>query len=502
MESKRPLAPSDNFDMTLEECRLVFDTMDNLIIIDERGRIKYFSPNMYSMVEAYNKRPLPDKVVGKHVSEVPPATKILNAARSEKFDETCFYFASDVTNIARIKNLYRDGRLVGAIDYDIFTDGVELKEFLQKVSEYAEKGFINLQDTFQSMYETSKKQQPIKYCVTDIIGKSQAMTALRMQIAQVSESNSTVLVTGKTGCGKEMVAHSIHNLSRRCKRPMITINCAAIPEALVESELFGYEEGSFTGAKRGGRIGKFEMADKSTVFLDEVDQLPYHIQPKLLRVLQEREIMRLGDSQVTPINIRVIAATNKPLDKMVADGRFREDLFYRLRVLNVDMPPLRERKDDILLLAWHFLRKISEGTGTDKRLDPRTEQLFLAYNWPGNVRELQSVIQSLVTLAETEIIAPADLPSYMRESASAPRKVSRTEQSLTRAVEALEKSMLAEALAEAGSTYKAARRLGISQSSVVRKAKKYGIHAEGEARDARTGENSGPAEDAPALNIA
>ena len=294
MESKRPLAPSDNFDMTLEECRLVFDTMDNLIIIDERGRIKYFSPNMYSMVEAYNKRPLPDKVVGKHVSEVHPATKILNAARSEKFDETCFYFASDVTNIARIKNLYLDGRLVGAIDYDIFTDGVELKEFLQKVSEYAEKGFINLQDTFQSMYETSKKQQTIKYCVTDIIGKSQAMTALRMQIAQVSESNSTVLVTGKTGCGKEMVAHSIHNLSRRCKRPMITINCAAIPEALVESELFGYEEGSFTGAKRGGRIGKFEMADKSTVFLDEVDQLPYHIQPKLLRVLQEREVTRVG----------------------------------------------------------------------------------------------------------------------------------------------------------------------------------------------------------------
>lgn len=160
MESKRPLAPSDNFDMTLEECRLVFDTMDNLIIIDERGRIKYFSPNMYSMVEAYNKRPLPDKVVGKHVSEVHPATKILNAARSEKFDETCFYFASDVTNIARIKNLYRDGRLVGAIDYDIFTDGVELKEFLQKVSEYAEKGFINLQDTFQPCMRPARSSSP------------------------------------------------------------------------------------------------------------------------------------------------------------------------------------------------------------------------------------------------------------------------------------------------------------------------------------------------------
>ena len=403
MESKRPLAPSDNFDMTLEECRLVFDTMDNLIIIDERGRIKYFSPNMYSMVEAYNKRPLPDKVVGKHVSEVHPATKILNAARSEKFDETCFYFASDVTNIARIKNLYRDGRLVGAIDYDIFTDGVELKEFLQKVSEYAEKGFVNLQDTFQSMYETSKKQQPIKYCVTDIIGKSQAMTALRMQIAQVSESNSTVLVTGKTGCGKEMVAHSIHNLSRRCKRPMITINCAAIPEALVESELFGYEEGSFTGAKRGGRIGKFEMADKSTVFLDEVDQLPYHIQPKLLRVLQEREVTRVG-GETKPVDIRVIAATNKDLWQMVQDGKFREDLYYRLNVVNVHIPSLSERPEDIPLLANYQLKRLNkemtkeviEGL-TDAQCDD-----LLAAKW---IEPLQSDLLALPDAVVVDFIA-------------------------------------------------------------------------------------------------
>lgn len=414
MESKRPLAPSDNFDMTLEECRLVFDTMDNLIIIDERGRIKYFSPNMYSMVEAYNKRPLPDKVVGKHVSEVHPATKILNAARSEKFDETCFYFASDVTNIARIKNLYRDGRLVGAIDYDIFTDGVELKEFLQKVSEYAEKGFINLQDTFQSMYETSKKQQTIKYCVTDIIGKSQAMTALRMQIAQVSESNSTVLVTGKTGCGKEMVAHSIHNLSRRCKRPMITINCAAIPEALVESELFGYEEGAYTGARRGGKKGKFELADKGVLFLDEITNMPLDMQAKLLRILQEGKLVPIGGTKLVAFDVQVIAATNKDIIQEIEAGNFRKDLFYRLNLIHIKVPPLRERGDDIRYFLDYFLRMYDPEGG--KRLSREVTEILCRYDWPGNVRQLENVIERMVILSDGPIIGKNCIPGEIAGS--------------------------------------------------------------------------------------
>ena len=404
MKDNRHLMPNDNFDMTLEECRLVFDTIDNLIIVDDKGRIKYFSPNMYSMVEAYNKRPLPDKVVGKHVSEIHPATKIVNAFKTEKFDETCFYFASDVTNIARIKNLYKDGKLVGAIDYDLFTDGLELKEFLNKVSEYSQKGFINLQDTFQSMYNTSKKQQAIKYCVTDIIGKSQAISSLRMQIGKISESNSTVLITGKTGCGKELVAHSIHNLSLRCKHPMIEINCAAIPESLVESELFGYEDGSFTGAKRGGKIGKFEMADKSTIFLDEVDQLPYHIQPKLLRALQEREITRVGGG-THPVDIRVIAATNKDLWQMVLDGKFREDLYYRLNVVGITIPPLAERKEDISMLALYQLKKLNkEMTKEVKQISDEVMELFLNYDWPGNVRELNNVLEHAMNICQGDTL--------------------------------------------------------------------------------------------------
>lgn len=404
MANKKGRAPYDNFDMTLEECRLVFDTIDNLIIIDTNGRIKYFSPNMYSMVEAYNKRALPASVVGKHISEVHPASKIVNAVRDGKFDETCFYFASDVTNIARIKNLYKDGKLVGAIDYDIFTDGLELKEFLNKVSEYSQKGFINLQDTFQTMYETSKKQHPIKYCVTDIIGKSQVMTSLRMQIGKISESNSTVLITGKTGCGKELVAHSIHNLSLRCKHPMIEINCAAIPESLVESELFGYEEGSFTGAKRGGKIGKFEMADKSTIFLDEVDQLPYHIQPKLLRALQEKEITRVG-GETKAVDIRVIAATNKDLWKLVQEGKFREDLYYRLNVVEIHIPPLNERPEDIPMLANYQLKKLNkEMTKEVKKISDEVMELFINYDWPGNVRELNNVLEHAMNICQGDTL--------------------------------------------------------------------------------------------------
>lgn len=402
-----------NFDMTLEECRLVFDTIDNLIIIDDQGRIKYFSPGMFSMVEAYNKRPVPETVVGRHISEVHPASKIGNAIRADRFNETCFYFASNVTNVAKIKGLYQDGKLMGAIDYDIFTDGQELKAFLDELSAYSEKGYINLQDTFQSMLETSRKQHAIKYCVTDILGKSPAMVALRMQIGKISESNSTVLITGKTGCGKEMVAHSIHNLSLRCKHPMVEINCAAIPENLVESELFGYEEGAFTGARRGGQIGKFELADKSTIFLDEVDQLPYHVQSKLLRVLQEREITRIGGG-TKPVDIRVLAATNKDLCQLVREGKFREDLYYRLNVVEIHIPPLAERKEDIPLLVNDQLKKLNKEMAKEVRgISAETMELFLNYDWPGNVRELNNILERAVNVCQGSVLELEHLGSFV-----------------------------------------------------------------------------------------
>ena len=238
-----------------------------------------------------------------------------------------------------------------------------------------------------------------------------------MQIGKIAESDSTVLVTGKTGCGKELVAHSIHNLSLRCKKKMIEVNCAAIPDSLFESELFGYEEGAFTGAKRGGQKGLFERADKSTIFLDEVDQLPFHVQPKLLRVLQEKEVTRIGGVP-KPLDIRVIAATNKDLWQLVKDGKFREDLYYRLNVVELDIPPLKERKEDISLLVNHQLMKLNKEISRDiKGVSNDVIEVFMNYDWPGNVRELNNVLEHAVNVCRDEFIRLEDLGNFIYKTA-------------------------------------------------------------------------------------
>ena len=263
------------------------------------------------------------------------------------------------------------------------------------------------------MYDSSKKNAQIKYSITDFIGQSAAARQIRQQIANLSESSSTVMICGKTGCGKEVVAHSIHNTSRRCKNPLIAVNCAAIPESLVESEFFGYEEGSFTGAQKGGKTGLFELANHGTLFLDEVDQLPYHIQPKLLRVLQEKEVTRIGGTP-TPVDVRVIAATNKDLWQMVLDDKFREDLYYRLNVMEIHIPPLAERKEDIPLLVEHQFQKINQETATNvKNISNEVMELFLRYDWPGNVRELNNLLERSVILCQEETLKPEHLGSFV-----------------------------------------------------------------------------------------
>lgn len=310
-----------------------------------------------------------------------------------------------------------------------------------------------------------------------LLGQSPLLQRILQDITKAAQSDAVTLILGETGTGKSLAAKTIHDLSGRAQKPFVTVNCGAIPAALMESELFGYEKGAFTGASRGGKPGMLELASGGTLLLDEIGELSLPLQAKLLHLLDGQPIYRVGGTKPIAGDSRIIAATNQSLEKMVAEGRFRQDLFYRLRVLCVDMPPLRARKDDILFLAWHFLQKIGNETGIRKKLDNRAEQLFLAYSWPGNVRELQSVIQSLATLCSHDIITPTDLPSYMREK-TAPVEQDRTEMhNLPEAVASLEKEMLAKALAETGSTYKAARRLGISQSSVVRKARRYGISA-------------------------
>lgn len=308
-----------------------------------------------------------------------------------------------------------------------------------------------------------------------LLGQNPLMARIMQDISKAAQSDAVTLILGETGTGKSLAAKIIHELSGRAQKPFVTVNCGAIPASLMESELFGYEKGAFTGASRAGKPGMIELASGGTLLLDEIGELSLPLQAKLLHLLDGQPIYRVGGTKPITPNARIIAATNQALDKMVSSGRFREDLFYRLRVLCVDMPPLRQRKDDILFLAWHFLSKFASESKPQKKLDARVEQLFLSYAWPGNVRELQSVIQSLMTLCEREIITPADLPSYINKEEPEDEQTVSAIQNLPQAIASLEEKMLALALGETGSTYKAARRLGISQSSVVRKARKYGL---------------------------
>lgn len=305
------------------------------------------------------------------------------------------------------------------------------------------------------------------------VGHSAQIRKLRKEASKAARTEAITLILGETGTGKTLTAKSIHDMSQRSAAPFVAINCGAIPMSLMESELFGYEKGAFTGAAKGGKPGMFELAHKGTLLLDEIGELPLPMQAKLLQVLDGHPFHRVGGTKPIIVDVRVLAATNKPLADMVTAGQFREDLFYRLRVLTVEIPPLRERADDIPVLAMHFLQEIVTKNALRKKFDPLVLNCFLTYPWPGNVRELRAIIQSLATMSEGETIIMQDLPQYMQVHSFQPRPNTSFRQPLREAVEELEKNMIMTALTETGSTYKAARRLHVSQSTIVRKAQRY-----------------------------
>ena len=259
-----------------------------------------------------------------------------------------------------------------------------------------------------------------------IIGSSPAAETMLRLIRRVADSPSPVLITGETGTGKELAARAIHEQSKRSKYPFVAINCSSIPENLFESELFGYEEGSFTGAKKGGKIGKIEMAQGGTLFLDELGEMPLSVQPKLLRVLQEYELERVGSTKKIHLDVRIIAATNRDLANMVAEKTFREDLYYRINVINLKLPPLRERKGDIMPIAENYLKKMRQKMETPLRsFSDEVVEYFISYRWPGNVRELQNVIEYAANLCESDVLRLSDLPETIQqktEKAAKPRK--------------------------------------------------------------------------------
>jgi two-component system NtrC family response regulator len=316
-----------------------------------------------------------------------------------------------------------------------------------------------------------------RYKFDEIASTSHAMEEVMNMVGRVAGSNATVLLRGESGTGKELIARAIHYHSPRAAHPLIKVNCAALPETLLESELFGHEKGAFTGAA-ARRIGRFEAADRGTLFLDEIGDIPPPVQVKLLRVLQEKEFERIGGNETIKVDVRLIAATNRDLEKAMKEGAFREDLYYRLNVVSVVLPPLRERKEDIPALMEHFIRKYSgENKKNISGVTAETRDLLMRYTYPGNVRELENIIERAVVLTKGEIITTSDIPLHLKSVESEEKIcVAKRDGSLTETLDTVERGIIMEALKAAGGVQtRAAEKLGISERVLRYKLKKFKI---------------------------
>jgi DNA-binding NtrC family response regulator len=320
--------------------------------------------------------------------------------------------------------------------------------------------------------ENLRRRLDQKFGLDQIIGQSKQMKDVFAKIQRAAPVDSTVLILGESGTGKELVAQALHTNSPRKKGPFVAVNIAAVPSTLVESELFGHVRGAFTGAT-DRRMGRFEQADGGTLFIDEVGDFELPLQAKLLRVLESMTVTPVGGHEDRKVNVRVLAATSRDIRQMVADGTFREDLYYRLNVIPVQLPPLRERPDDIPILAEHFLRDIAQNKGTPaRRISPEVMRRFQSYRWPGNVRELRNVLEQMMVLAEGELLTERDLPEQVAESAQSTASTSEIPAGLT--MDELEKLAITKALDQcAGNRTHAANRLGISVRTLQRKLQQY-----------------------------
>jgi len=353
------------------------------IAIDMEGTVIYLNSQCADYIEVDR-----EWALGKHISVVFPQSKMLEGLNIEK--PTIVFYHSFGIGISIQVPLFDKGKRMGLLEYDV----VQGSEFLY---EFAENYTLFLDAELNTLRQEISELRNTKYSIDQIIGSSKVINELKENIRKAAQSMSSVVIFGETGTGKELVAHSIHSLSRRKKGPFVKLNAAGIPENLVESELFGYEGGSFTGALKEGKKGKFEMANKGTLYIDEINQMPMTVQPKLLRVLQENEIERIGGTESIPVDVRIIVTSNEDLRALVDKNKFRGDLFYRLHVIPIVIPPLRERKEDIPELINHYVKIYGHATGKYiNAIDERIYDSFMQYNWPGNVRELQNVLERAI----------------------------------------------------------------------------------------------------------
>ncbi len=353
----------------------------------------------------------PEAVIGKHVYEVIENSRtplVLKTQKAEYAD----------------RHKYNNGKVKGK---EIIVHRIPIVENGKSLAVFGLLMFTSIEDLMAlaeknqrinnelDYYKTKIQElQSSKYALENILGSSPAISFLKENILKVATIRQTVLITGESGVGKELIAHSIHHCSERHDRVFVRVNCAAIPENLFESEFFGYMGGSFSGASKSGKMGKFELANLGTLFLDEIGEMPLFMQSKLLRVLQEKEITRIGGNRTIPVDVRVIAATNRNLEQMVREGKFREDLYYRLNILNIKAPSLREHPEDIPEMTEHMLEELYQENGIRKTISGDVYKVFMKYGWPGNVRELNNVLSKMYYMSDGERIVTKNLPCNLQ----------------------------------------------------------------------------------------
>lgn len=405
--------------------------------------------------------------IGRPVGEVIENTRLIDVVNTGVPEIESTQKINGKNMIATRMPIKEDGRVVGAFGRVLFKDIDDLKKLYEK---------INKMTTELNLYKSRFiKMNSSKYNLENIIGTSKSIKNLKKTINIIAKTNSNVLILGESGTGKELFAHSVHSSSKRKDKPFICINCGSIPPELIESELFGYEEGAFTGAKKGGKIGLFQAANAGTIFLDEIGDLPMAMQVKLLRFLQDREIQKVGSNVREQVDVRIVAATNKNLENMVRNGEFRADLYYRLNVITIEIPPLRVRKEDIPPLAEFLIAKLSNKEELKtKKISDKALDCLKTYDWPGNVRELENVLERAINfLGEDHIILPEHLPKFLTGIDSSQD----CSKKLKDIVDDAERNAIVNALINNNNNKSsAANALGISRTSLYEKMKKYEIN--------------------------
>lgn len=453
-----------------EIASMIFDSLSNsgiTIVTDSEDRVVSISDHYIKLLKRRK-----EDVIGRPVIDVIPNTYMPELRRKGKLEARLFTLANGETVIASYVPLIRDKKVAGIFAYTSVNT-------IDDMNTLSTVGMIRrMNDELDQIKNELGRLRGAKYSLGSIIGSSAKMAEVKNLVKVVARTTSTVLITGETGTGKELFAHAIHQESPRRHQAFIALNCAAIPRELIESELFGYEEGAFSGAKRGGKPGKFELAHRGTIYLDEIDLLPPALQSKILRVIQEKEIERIGGTKKTITDIRLICTSNRNLEELVVKGEFRADLYYRINVISLHVPPLRERLEDIPALVRHFIAKINTGLGLNiQSIHPTVLKAFQCYHWPGNVRELEHLLERAANVALSGSLNEYHFQNFMtRFLDGTPKKPTEKSASLNDLRIKMERDAIINALqVSKGNKKRAAEMLQIDRSVFYKKLVRYKI---------------------------